>query len=88
MVNGKIGQENIFSLKILGRISMEDFMEGVDLPVSPQEMREAWDYFWRRNQLGINSRGRVYRTTIPRKMPDNKVQDFIYGRGSKKKMYS
>ena len=22
-------------------------MEGVELPVSPQEMREAWDYFWR-----------------------------------------
>ena len=27
---------------------MEDFMEGVELPVSPQEMREAWDYFWRK----------------------------------------
>ena len=31
MVNGKIGQENIFSSKILGRTSMEDFMEEDEL---------------------------------------------------------
>ena len=51
------------------------------------ERCEAWDYFGG----GINlasTRAERFINNHTAKMPDNKVQDFIYGRGSKKKMHS
>jgi hypothetical protein len=48
---------------------MEDFMEGIECPISTAEMNEAWHRFWNKNQLAINAHGSVYRTTIPRKEP-------------------
>ena len=43
MVNGKIGQENIFSSKILGRTSMEDFMEGNEMNFEEFEAQTLHD---------------------------------------------
>ena len=63
---------------------MDEFMEGNECSVSYAEMNEAWHRFWNKNQLAINKRGTVYRTTIPRRMPSKGKFDLVnYGRRKK-----
>ena len=67
---------------------MEDFMEGIECPVSYAEMNEAWHRFWNKNQLAINAHGSVYRTTIPRKMPSREKFDIVNHGRRKKAIYT
>ena len=62
---------------------MEDFMEGNECHVSYEVMRKAWLRFWSKNQLAVNKRGKVYRTSIPRKMPVRNKFNFTNERSKK-----
>jgi len=42
----------------------------------------AYEEFWRKNQLGVDRKGRVYRTGIPRERPN---ADFVDFRNQKRK---
>ena len=42
------------------------------IALSYNEISEAWNRFWSKNKLAIDSNGKVYRTNIPRKMPQKK----------------
>ena len=42
----------------------------------------AYEEFWRKNQLGVDRKGRVYRTGIPRERPN---ADFVDFRNPKRK---
>lgn len=44
--------------------------------VTYDEMQAAWYRFWGKNKLALDDNGKVYRTTTPRKMPDNSAIDF------------
>jgi len=61
-------------------------MEGNGCSVSTAEINEAWYRFWNKNQLAINNRGTVYRTTIPRKMPHQGKFDLVNYARRKKSM--
>lgn len=65
---------------------MDDFMEGNECQVSYEVMQSAWLRFWNKNQLAINSDGKVYRTKTPRQMPD-RIDDFRNHAKSNKTMH-
>ncbi len=54
---------------------MDDFVEGNECHVPYEEVQKAWLRFWNKNELAINSYGKVYRTKTPRRMPD-RIDDF------------
>ena len=58
-------------------------MEG-NYQITHEEIQAAWYLFWGKNKLALNDKGEVYRTSTPRKMPDNTSIDFSnYGNGQK-----
>tara|TARA_R110002167_G_scaffold279059_1_gene484989 strand:+ start:408 stop:596 length:189 start_codon:yes stop_codon:yes gene_type:complete len=50
-------------------------MEG-EYQVTNEEIQEAWYRFWGKNKLAINDKGKIYRTSTPRKMPDSSSIDY------------
>jgi|TARA_R110000803_G_C11887589_1_gene310544 hypothetical protein len=50
-------------------------MEG-EYQISHEEIQAAWYHFWGKNKLALDDHGKVYRTSTPRKMPDNSSLDY------------
>ncbi len=46
------------------------------------EVARCYERFWDKNQLSIDSKGKVFRTTIPRERPSQEV-DFRNGKTKK-----
>lgn len=46
---------------------------GFSTIVSADEMKEATDRFWAKNQLAIDKNGKKYRTTLERKRPSCEI---------------
>ena len=74
---------NALNGNVLREDNVEDFMEGISIPLTAQEVNDGWHRFWNKNQLAVNSRGKVYRTTRPRKLPSKGKFDFRNERSKK-----
>lgn len=49
---------------------------GISTYVSYEDIAEATDRFWSKNQLAVDKDGKVYRTDLPRKRPTREDFDF------------
>ncbi len=41
-----------------------------------RRVARAYEEFWRKNQLGVDRKGKVYRTKLPRERPNADFVDF------------